>query len=260
MKNIIIFFPLGAGGNFVRNVMSLDTTFEFFDDSPFYIEYPTAEGRFEFLKKYYQTPVTPNTWLDREWTIRTGAQIRYFENNTIAYWNPHAKSIYLIHGEHEEMYNIYLDKKLSNFDKSGMKLGNDVERISPKGLQSCSNLFILPRDIELTSKIYASKNGKLNQFDQSIPVDERFKMASNHNKRLLLSLEDYKTYITQRSDKCITIAVEDLLVESGADLLDDICYRMNVNVPAHMIRELHSLWLQSTRDLYYTSYGEELKI
>ena len=260
MNNILIFFPLGAGGNLLKNIITLDTKFEFFDDSPFFKEYTTTESRFEFLRDFYKKPVTSESWLTREWSIRTASQVRYYENNTISYWNPDCKLVYLVHGELEEMYNILMDKKLTHYDKTGLMLGTTAQKESPKGLQSCIHVFLMPNNIDFITKIYACKNGSLNQFDQNKTADDRFKLARSHNINLNNRLEDYRKFIHNKSNRCLDVVAEELFKDSGKDLLTDLMYRLNVNVPDEMIHEIHSTWLQSTRELYYTSYKEELTL
>ena len=260
MDNIIIYFPLGAGGNLIRNIINLDTAFEFYDGSPFYKEYSTTQGRFEFTEKFYQEIVTSDTWLAREWRIRTALHSRHYEENGIAHWNPNAKSVYLIHGEITEMYNIAINKRLTNFNRSAIRLGKEIESITKKGLWSCYHLFVMPDNIDLFTKIYATKNGTLNQFEVLNDIGARYHRAEMHNRNLNLKLIEFQKFIQNQSNRTITFCAEDLFTESGAQKLIKLLSTLAVKVPDNMITTIHSIWLQSTKQLYYNSYGEELKL
>ena len=260
MNNIIIYFPLGAGGNLIRNIISLDTAFEFYDGSPFHREYVTTQERFDFTQKFYQESVTPDTWLDREWRIRTALHVRHYEENGIAHWNPDARSVYLIHGETAEMYNISINKQLTNFNRSAIEIGNAVESVTKKGLWSCYHLFVIPDNIDLFTKIYATKNGTLNQFNVANDVAARYHRAEMHNRNLNFKLLEFQKFIQNQSNRTITIRAEDLFVESGAEKLIKLLPNLGAKVPDNMITTIHSIWLQSTKQLYYNSYGEELKL
>ena len=248
MNNIIVFFPLGAGGNFVRNLITLDTRYEFLDDSEFYKDYPTTLSRYVFLQDYYSRAVDSGTWLEREWSTRTALHQRYFENNNIAYWNPRARVVYLIHGDGIEMQSILEDRRLSNFDKSSIALGNDSEAITETGLKSCTHVFITPSDIDLITQIYISKNAKLNQFAGNVAA------AYEHNRLLQATLDEYRAACP------IHINIESESLFRSADTLCKLMSLLDVQVPTEMIRKLHSLWLQSTKQLYYNTYIETLPL
>ena len=52
INGVIVYFPWGAGGNFVKNIINIDTQFEFIDDNPNLVEYFTKESRYNWLVNY----------------------------------------------------------------------------------------------------------------------------------------------------------------------------------------------------------------
>ena len=257
--NIIIYFPLGGGGNLIRNIITLDTQFDFNDNQEFSGSYPTTESRFEFIKKYYKQPIDSTLWLHREWSIRSRYGNKYYNNNKIGYWNPDFKVAYLIHGEIEELYGILLDQNLPCYDRYRIENGTRPEELSPWTTQECFHIFMLPKDIDYVTDIYASKNYVLNQFDQNLGYQERKETAKKYNRQLYQRLLEIKEFLLTHQQTVIDISVEEIFGATGAFSIQQLFDKLSVNVPTEMIKEIHSIWLQSTKELYYNTYNRELK-
>jgi hypothetical protein len=250
---------MGAGGNLIANLISLDTAFNFYDDSEFDKDCWNAAARYEFLKAYYLQPVTSETWLNREWSIRTKHVNRFYANHAICYWDPFARSVYLLHGGSDEINSVLFDQNLLRWDRSGVDSGRLTEQASPWTLQECTHIFILANDIDHVTDVYASKNYSLNQFDQNNTQKHRHDQAYTHNRDMHNRLLTTKDFLLKKNRRVLTYCAEDLFKNSGEEVILDIIAQLDIAVDLKYVTEIYSIWLQSSRDLYYNHYNRELK-
>lgn len=259
LNGITLYFPWGAGGNLVKNILSLDTEFEFIDDKEWNEEYPTQESRYVFLKDYYQQDVSSDNWLSREWTIRHRPHAKYFYMNGIGYWNPDYKLIYDVHGTPEELLSILLDKKLQCYDRARIDTGERAEQMSSWTIQETAHVFLIADDIQNFIDVYASKNHDLDKnhskFNQSY-LNEATRQNTFFNQRL----QETATHLQGRGRDVMIFTAEALFRDTGYQLIESISQHLNLNINPQYIRELHAIWLQSTRELYYNLHNKPLEI
>lgn len=249
---------MGAGGNLIRNVISMDLRFEFLDDQQFNGVYPTVKSRFKFLESYYMKAVESTTWLTREWSTRAKFHVKYYLDNGIEYWNPDERLVYLIHGTYEEVYKILLDAPLKHYDRVQIADGTKTEMASPWSVQDCQHVFILPRSLEHITDVYVSKNASLNQFDQESSVEFRYAAALETNKTCTKRLYDLKDLLVKRNKPIINLTAEDLFVDS--DSLNRLIAQLGLEIPREYIDRIHTLWLQSTQALYYNTFKRDISL
>ena len=148
LNSVIVYFPWGGAGNLGRNVINLDTRFEFIDDQQNAGHYPTQADRYNWLLGYYQRPMEPDLWLPREWSIRAKMHARYYDNSKITYWNPNYLLSYDVHGGQHEIDGILESTTLQCFDRMGIQEGRRQEQISSWTLRDCQHVFLIPKDIK----------------------------------------------------------------------------------------------------------------
>lgn len=250
---------MGAGGNLIANLVRLDTAFNFYDDSVFDADHWDQQARYEFLKAYYLQPVTSETWLKREWSIRAKHGNRFYVNNAISYWDPTARTVYLLHGSSDELNPVLLDQSLLCWDRVGVKSGRLTEHVSPWTLQECTHLFILPNNIDHITDIYGSKNYILDQYDQNNSQEYRRHQAFAHNRIMYNRLLKTKDFLLKKNCRVLTYTAEDLFKESGINVINDMVSQLNLTINPEYLTEIHSIWLHSSQDLYYNHYNRELK-
>ena len=251
---------MGAGGNIVRNILSLDTGFEFIDNEEFQLDYPTVNSRYKFLTDYYNIQVDSHSWLKREWDIRTRLSTQYYVNNSIEYWNTDKHTIYMVHGTTDELRNIELDKQLKCFDRTKIDNGEREEVLSPWTLQDCVHIFLLPANIDTITKIYYSKNPTLNQFDHINDSTAKQKEADTLNRITQSRLTDCMEFLVKKDKTVHCYQAEDLFKDDGAEIIVDMVSKLNLTIPVEYIWALHSKWLTSTKTLYYNTFNKELNL
>lgn len=260
INGVIVYFPWGAGGNFVKNIINIDTQFEFIDDNPNLVEYFTKESRYNWLVNYYRQIVTPDSWLVREWSIRNKLYNRYYLNNGPGYWNPNKKLVYDCHGDKSSTEAIIEDRKLQLWDIAGVARGIKEEQISPWSLQDCHHVFLIPNDVEYITKIYNSKNPTINQFEYKEPeLKNRQQLALAANKEMTENLLELHTHLTVNNKIVYKHTADDLYTENGWKLVDSILSDLGIDVATDQVKSLHSLWLDGTKQVYSNYFGSYLK-
>jgi len=260
MNNVILYFPMGSGGNSIRNILSLDTRFEFLDDNEFQLNYPTIDSRYKFLTDYYNIPVDSQNWLQREWSTRHRLGTQYYVDNKIEYWNSNEHTIYMVHGTLDELFNIEFDKQLRCYDRTKIESGEREEMLSPWTLQDCVHIFLLPKDIDKITKIYCSKNPVLNQFGHIANLEARQREVGTLNRITLSRLTDCMEFLVKKDKNVYCYQAEELFKDTGAEIIVDMVSKLNLTIPAEYIQTLHSKWLTSTKTLYYNTFNKELTL
>ena len=260
VNNVILYFPWGAGGNLIRNIITLDTRYEFYDDQQFQGAYPTIESRYEWVFNYYNQPISSETWLKREWSIRDRLYHKYYDNSGPAYWNPDALLVYDCHGDPADLKPIQDDIHLKHFDRFQISAGNKSEQDSPWGLHDCNHIFLIPVDVIKITEIYNSKNPVINQLDQNEDIEYRRKNALAINQTMTMRLKAFHYDLVRQNKSVLTYDADALFLDSGVDIILDVVAKFNLNIPLSYIKTLHSKWLQDTREVYYNYFNRELKL
>jgi hypothetical protein len=257
MRNVILYFPWGAGGNLIRNIISLDPTFEFYDDNVYQLDLATANERYQWMLSYYQKPTTSADWLPREWSIRLIHKNKYYTNNKIAYWNPDFRLIYDTHGEAEEIAHIQENGCCLCFDRYRIGIGERPEQISNERLLDYQQIIIVPRDVELITEIYNSKNPTLKQLKHIADADTRYQQAEDRIVNQTKNIIKFYNELTASGKQVLQYYAEDLF---QSETVDDIVAQLGANISKEYTKTLHSQWLQSTMNVYYNYYNREMKI
>lgn len=263
MNSVVVYFPWGAGGNLIKNLITIDTRFKFFDNREFNDEYPTVEKRFTWLRNYYQQPVDPATWLTREWSIRAKAHRQYCVGGQVTYWDPEQLIVYDIHGEQGELPIVNSNRHLKSYDRYKIEEEKSKpEQISPWGLRECEHIFLLPEDLVAIAKIteiYNSKNPTINQLEPDFPdMDDRRRSALIAITTMTQRLEHLLTELLNEQRSVQVYHTGDLYSAVGYKVLIQIIGKLKLDIPTEYAKELHSIWLQSTKDVYYNYFQREL--
>ena len=243
VNNVVVCFPWGAGGNLIRNIINLDPQFEFCTDDA---------DRYKWLYDYYSTPVTSETWLQREWSIRQQFYNKYYRGG-ITYWNPDCLLAYDCHGTSTEIAAIEKNDHLLCYDRYKIDRNQRPDQVSTWRLPDCDYIFILPSNIDTITDIYHSKNPSLNQFSHTVEV-ERKKYALDKNIELTKNLQALADKLTNKN----TYIAEDLF--KSPNIIIDVTLKLKLNISVQQIENIHSKWLQSTREVYYNYYNRELNL
>ena len=260
VNNIILYFPWGAGGNLIRNTITLDTRYEFYDDQEFQGVYPTTDSRYKWLFNYYNQPVAPDTWLKREWSIRDRLYNKYYDNGGPKYWNPDTLLVYDCHGDPADLRPIQADIHCQHFDRYQINLGNKQEQDSAWSLQDCNHVFLIPVDITKITEVYNSKNPVLNQLDQIPDMVYRQQNALSINQTMTMRLKAFHYDLVRQNRTVLAYDADDLFTDKGAGIMLEIADKFNLNIPENYIQTLHSKWLQDTREVYYNYFNRELTL
>lgn len=258
MNNVIIYFPWGAGGNLIKNIASIDTTIDFFDENPFRIPEQSSKDRYEFFVEYYSKSIPPDKWLEREWAVRKKYTAKYHENIRIAYWDPSCRTVYECHGSEEELAGIIDPSPLLCYDRTRINAGELLDRPSPWQLTDCEHVFLFPKNLQLITEIYHSKNPKLE------PLHPNTSESSKKNHLFLLNrlmnsrLSDFAVTLESNGHRVHKYKADDLFNNSGYALIEQIFQDVSVNVPTEYIKTLHGIWLQDTQNIYKIFHNRDL--
>jgi hypothetical protein len=258
VRNVIVYFPWGGAGNLVKNIINLDTRFEFLDDQKFIGEYPTTESRYNFLLDYYKKPVDPTTWLPREWSIRARFHSRYYLNGNCVYWNPEKLLTYDVHGGWTEIDNILENRQLKIWDRVGVEKNIKQEQLSPWTLMDCAHIFLIPSDVPLVTRIYNSKNPTINQLEHEGDLAYRQEQAEIINTTMTNRLIDLARKLSNLGK--VAYSYDAVGLYKTSDSIKDIVKQLGLNIPEEYIDTIHRVWLQSTQEVYYNYFNKELSI
>jgi hypothetical protein len=260
LNSVIVYFPWGGGGNLVKNIISLDPRFEFYDDQEFRGVYPTVADRYQWMLAYYSRPVQPSTWLQREWSIRASSHRQYYSNGVATYWNPDQLTVYDIHGTEEEIQGLMLNPQMLCYDRYKITHEGRPEQFSPWHIQDCQHIFLLPDSIQLITQIYNSKNPTLNQLESEGDLLCRRARAEIINTTMTQRLVAFNEHLKLNSKPVIEYCADKLYGDTGHNILLDIVKRLELDVPTEYVTNLHNIWLRSTRDVYRSYFDKELEL
>jgi len=255
---IILYFPWGGAGNLIKNIINMDTRFEFLDYNNPDGVYKTVESRYNFLLDYYTKPVAPSDWLPREWSIRSKFYNRYYVSGNSVYWNPDNLLTYDCHGGGTELENILSNNKLKHWNRYAVSAGLMQEQLSPWTLLDCTHIFLIPSDTQLITDIYYSKNPTINQFLDYDNIADRKYQADLANAKLTNDLVDHAEKL--RSLNKVVYQYDSLDLYKGTTCIDKIVESLELVIPSAYYVRIHDIWLQSTKKIYYNHFNKELTL
>ena len=255
MKDVIIYFPWGAGGDFLKNVITVNPEFDFNDDKEFTDEInPSFESRYQFFLNYYK-PVLGEEWSHREWQIRKKFFGRYYEAGGIRYWNPWARTVFDCYGSPEELERILSNERLHCYDRTRINRGEIADEISDYTLKECKHVFLIPTNVRLITDIYCSKDPSLNQFSANISDD-----AKKHRALLINKFRTYrlKEFAETLGGDVYKYSADQLYSNTGAELISTILDDLGIEMPVWIVNDLHQAWLDNTKQIYSAYYNKDL--
>jgi hypothetical protein len=259
VKSVIVYFPWGAGGNLVKNICTLDTEFDWFDQHQYRPEIPpTQSERYRFMVDYYSGSATPESWLDREWSVRGKYLAKYYDQSCIAYWDPEWITVYECHGQIEEIDRIVEPAPLKIFDRTRVDRAEIEEQLSAWHLNECRHVFLLPKDLHLITDIYQSKNPELNQINPNGTAESRRKQAYIINRLMTLRLSELAEQFEQQGQQVYKYTADDLFNSAGHQLLQAVVSDLQLDIPPNITRPIHAAWLSSTQQVYKQYWDKEL--
>jgi hypothetical protein len=231
IKNTIIHFPWGAGGNFIRNCLLLDDCYEF--DG----QHRDTLARYNFLMDYYQQELTQDTWLAREWSGPRGYLYNtYYNTPGIINWSTKNNVIYLNHCQDNEMQsimdNILLDLK---------------------------HVFLMPTNLQLIAEIYVSKNPEDTGHLCGNTV-EKIKNTTLYIKYLKENQTMLAEQLKKQNQPNYIYDVDYLFDNNGFELILDIANHLLMNVPRAMAQDLHRLWINKTKFVYNNFFSNHSEL
>ena len=254
INNVIVYFPWGAGGNFIQNVLSLAPGYQMLSYTG-----DDVENKVEFIKEYYSQDVTPATWLRREWSTRVYFGNRYCNGESPAYWNPEYSLVYTTHGENRMMDSLNSDTKLKHWDRYNVKLGNIPEQLCHISTHDFCHVFMIPDNIEQTTKVYHSKNPDLTQLRKDNEDDYvKFYEALTINIRQCINLYKLRNTLVENGKHVVNISPDRLLTDEGYLAIIELTNNLHLTIDVDIIKQLHELWLTATRKCYTAFHKKNL--
>jgi hypothetical protein len=223
IKNIVLHFPWGAGGNFIRNCLLLDDRYEFDQLGR------NSQERYRYLIDFYQRPTSVSNWLDNEWQGPRGYLYRiYYETPgvQIIHWSAKNNVVYITHCQDNELSSIM----------------NSI-------LLDLKHVFLIPVDCQLISEIYVSKN-TVN--DRHLPGTTVEKIANTtlYIKYLKENQMMLQEQLKKQNQTYLVYNVDRLFDENGIELVMDIIKDLSMDIPKIMVEHLYQLWIKKTKLLY----------
>jgi hypothetical protein len=259
VKSVIVYWPWGAGGNLVKNICTLDTDFDWFDQHQYRPAIPpTQDERYHFLLDYYSESITPALWLEREWSIRGRYLAKYYDNNCIQYWDPEWTTAYECHGQIEEIDRIMDSAPLKIFDRTRVDRAEIPDQFSNWHLNECRHVFLLPKDLHLITDIYQSKNPDLNQINPNGTAESRRKQAYIINRLMTLRLTELADTLQEQQQQVYKYTADDLFNSTGHQLLHAMVSDLQLDIPLDKVQNTHSAWWSSTQQVYKQYWDKEL--
>jgi len=259
IKHVIVYFPWGAGGNFIKNICTLDIDFDWFDQQPYRPEIPPTQSmRYYFMLDYYSKPINPEQWLEHEWSVRGKYLAKYHNSGQIKYWDPEWATVYELHGTIGGIDSITNAEPLRIFDRTRVDRGEIEDRLSPWLLTDCRHVFLLPQDLHLITDIYQSKNPQLNQINPNGTAEARRKQAFIINRLMTLRLSELADLLQSQARAVYKYTADELFANTGDQLIKSIVSDLQLNIPSDMITPLHRAWLTNTQQVYKQYWDKDL--
>lgn len=253
VKNIIVYFPWGAGGNLLQNILSLAPGYQMISHTG-----DDVDDKESFLLDYYGKDITPETWLKREWSIRGYYSNRYYNFEVPGYWNPEFNLVYATHGENRMIGKLSDNRLLEHWDRYNVEQGNIPEQHCPETTHNLTHIFLIPDDYQLTANIYQSKNPDLSQLKEVTDPHLRKMEALQSIITQCKNLYKLEKKLSELGKNVFHLRAEDLLTSSGVDSIMNLITKLGLDINASTVRQVHTLWLDSTRECFRTTHNREL--
>jgi hypothetical protein len=237
---------MGSGGNLVRNILSLAPNFELlgFDRMP-------VDNKSEFLIDFYKQDVSSDTWLSREWSIRQSLYNRYYVDNIPAYYHPPYNIVYDNHGI---LQAKSLDNHLMHYDRYRVNEGMIEDQTSEFTLRDCAHIVITYDDLDALTKIYNSKNPTIDQYSHlQLEQSQRIEKFKEQNSIWYQNIIELNNAING-----LVLPGEELFTNNGADTIIGLINALGLDIETDEVHQIHAQWLQSTREIYYNYFKENL--
>ena len=222
VKNIALHFPWGAGGNFLRNCLLLDSRFEFD------FENRTTEQRYQYLLDFYQQEFDQENWLSLEWGGTRGwLYKKYYRKDNTVDCDTDQPVIFVSHGE---------DTLVSSLTSN----------------QLIRHILLSPSDPQFIAEMYVSKFPSTDSRQLNGPVFERVHSTLDHIRRFLKTQE-------QLTLSCNNIKVYDanrLFDNNGYQVIADIAQSLSLQLPTDLVTHLHQLWNNQNKKLHYALFAK----
>jgi hypothetical protein len=215
IKNIVLHFPWGAGGNFVRNCLLLDSRYEFdWEDR-------TTEQRYQHLVEFYQWNYTQQNWLLKEWAGPRGwlYQKYYKEDHTFNY-NTDQPVIFVSHGETALIESMLTTTHLEH-------------------------VFLTASDPEFIAKTYVSKSPQADGHLRGT-IPERVDSSVHHIKQF----SKFVAPLVHSIDNPRMYDANQLFENHGYCTVLDIIHALDFKIESNLIEELHGIWNVQNKKLY----------
>jgi hypothetical protein len=259
VKSVIVYWPWGAGGNLVKNICTLDTDFDWFDQEPYRAEVaPAYAQRVSFMMDYYTNSVGAEGWLEREWSVRTKYLAKYYDNNCITYWDTACATAYECHGSAEEIDRILDPAPLQIYDRTRVCNGEISEQLSDWSLADRRHVFLLPQDLHLITDIYQSKNPQLNQIDQVATVEARRSQVYTINQLMSLRLQTLATMLTEQGQRVYKYTADQLFADTGDRVLAAIVQDLDLTISPADVVSIHQAWWANTQQVYQQYWNQQI--
>ena len=152
-----------------------------------------------------------------------------------------------------------LFRSLKCYDRAGIDAGRKQEQVSTWTIQECDHIFLMAENIQVATDVYASKNHDLDKkhtkFQQRF-LDEATRQNVFYNDRLT----SLRKHLQDRNRNVYSYTIEHLFRDDGYLIIEDIKNNLDLNVPSEYVQELHSIWLNSTKELYYNLHDKSLDL
>jgi len=258
VKSVIVYGPWGAGGNLIKNICTLDTDFDFFNQEQLRPDpLPNQIDRYRFLLSYYGGSLS-SSWTNREWSIKAKYRSKYYENNCITYWDPAVATAYECSGLIEEIDRVTDSSPLKMYDRYRIDRGTAAEQLSPWSLSECRHVFLLPKDLHVITDIYQSKDPELEYINPNGTAKARHQQAFIINRLMTLRLTDLAAQLASQGQQVHKYVADELFCNDGDQIVKTIADNLQLGIPAEMISSIHTAWLRGTQQVYSDYYNKEL--
>jgi hypothetical protein len=258
VESVIVYGPWGAGTRLIRNIISLDTKYDFFDGQGNQGDYSSQETRYNFMLWYYNRPVDQTTWATRDAELTKKQFGKYYSNNIIQYWDNTCNAVYECTGDQSQIDQIFKQAPLAIFDRSKVNAGIINEIPSDWHLLDCRHVFLIPQNVQLITDVYASKNTTIPWLHPSTPDTSRHAQMLLINKLFNLRLLALANILENQHRAVYKYTADELFTDNGHQLIKRVLVDLDIQVADTYTETLHRAWLRDTCKIYQQAYNKEL--
>lgn len=246
VKNINLFFPYGAAGNFIKNALTMDQNYILLDPNG---EEVAQDKKLSFLIDYYNTEMNSITWIPVESTLRNSNEARLVEwrrgtnNNSAEFYPKCHESKGIISVLHEPSF----DARLKWVDSDVLSDNMHHDQV---------NVFLYFENTYDLAEIYTSKNqgeAKLNISDIRQETLTWTISISSQSQRLY----KFQKELENKGKIVYTLEASRMFTKHGYEYVYKLAKELGLDIPIRHIQEIHSLWFRSTCDTYEGFYRKK---